>query len=163
MKILKNFKKFFTRLNVKKVKCKFLLVLFSCVIAFASGYIVTALYKRHVIQKTIEEMSLEEKVGQLFMFGFLGTEPDYYITEMIKERNVGGVILMAYNIESGDQLVTLTSSLQEMSKYPLFVGIDQEGGGVSRITFENLDNISQDEIKEKNLMLTKLLMREEKC
>ncbi len=81
----------------------------------------------------ISQMTLEEKVGQLFIFGFWGTEPDYYISKMIEERYIGGVILLGYNIGDTEELKILTNDLQEMSKTPLFISIDQEGGVVSRI------------------------------
>jgi len=81
----------------------------------------------------ISQMTLEEKVGQLFIFGFWGTEPDYYISKMIQERYIGGVILFGYNIGNEEELKSLTNDLQDLSKTPLFISIDQEGGVVSRI------------------------------
>lgn len=98
-------------------------------------------------EEILQSMTLEEKVGQLFILGFWGKEPDYYITKMIKERYIGGVILLGYNIDGEEQLKTLTSTLQSMSKYPLFISVDQEGGQVSRIWFEDTYNISQYEIE----------------
>jgi len=98
-------------------------------------------------EEILQSMSLEEKVGQLFILGFWGKEPDYYITKMIKDRYVGGVILLGYNIDGEEQLKTLTGTLQSMSKYPLFISVDQEGGQVSRIWFEDTYNISQYEIE----------------
>lgn len=79
------------------------------------------------------DMTIEEKVGQLFIFGFWGTEPDYYITKMIQERYIGGVILLSYNVKSKEQLIELNRNLQSLSKQKLFISTDQEGGTVSRI------------------------------
>ncbi len=101
-------------------------------------------------QTILEDMTLEQKVGQLFILGFWGKEPDYYITKMITERNVGGIILLGYNIDDEDQLKKLTSDLQDMSSTPLFISIDQEGGEVSRIRFEDTYNISQFDIRDEN-------------
>ena len=85
-------------------------------------------------EKLLTEMTLEEKVGQMFIMGFWGTEPDYYITKMIQERNIGGVILFKYNIQDSVQLTKLSSDLQTLSKkIPLLISIDQEGGVVSRL------------------------------
>lgn len=95
-------------------------------------------------------MTLEEKVGQLFILGFWGKEPDYYITKMIKERYIGGVILLGYNIDSEQQLKELTDDLQGMSKTPLFISVDQEGGEVARIWFEDTYNISQYDIEDES-------------
>jgi len=104
--------------------------------------------KRVDTEKILSEMTLEEKVGQLFIFGFWGKEPDYYITKMIRERYIGGVILLGYNIDSEEQVKKLTSTLQELSKTPLFVSVDQEGGEVARIWFEDTYNISQYDIED---------------
>lgn len=103
--------------------------------------------KRVDTEKILSEMTLEEKVGQLFIFGFWGKEPDYYITKMIRERYIGGVILLGYNIDSEEQVIKLTSTLQGLSKIPLFVSVDQEGGEVARIWFEDTYNISQYDIQ----------------
>jgi beta-N-acetylhexosaminidase len=85
----------------------------------------------------VEEMSVRELVGQMFVIGVGGTEPDYYVEKMIRERNIGGVLLFAHNMESEAQTRALTGALQELSvktepAIPLFVAVDHEGGAVSR-------------------------------
>jgi beta-N-acetylhexosaminidase len=85
----------------------------------------------------VEQMSLGEMVGQMFMIGMGGTEPDYYVNKMIRERNIGGVLLFGHNMKSEAQTGALTESLQELSmktepSIPLFIAVDQEGGEVSR-------------------------------
>lgn len=81
-------------------------------------------------------MSLREMVGQMFVVSVGGTEPDYYIEKMVRERNIGGVILFGYNMKSEGQVASLTRSLQDLSlrtepAVPLFVAVDQEGGEIS--------------------------------
>ena len=81
-------------------------------------------------------MSVEDMVGQMFVVSVGGTEPDYYIEKMVRERNIGGVILFGHNMKSGKQVRSLTRSLQELSMrtdppIPLFVAVDQEGGSVA--------------------------------
>lgn len=97
----------------------------------------------------LSQMTIEEKVGQMFLMGFWGTEPDYYITKMIKERHIGGVILFKYNVKDREQLIQLSENLQLLSeKVPLFISIDQEGGVVSRLGTEIVSEITaQSEIK----------------
>lgn len=80
-------------------------------------------------------MSVREMVGQMFVVGVGGTEPDYYIEKMVRERNIGGVLLFGYNMKSEEQVESLTGSLQKLSMetepaVPLFVAVDQEGGEI---------------------------------
>lgn len=80
------------------------------------------------------EMTSREKIGQLFMVGFLGTSVTTELASFIKEYKPGGVILFSRNLESVEQIVELTNDLQRCSpKSPLLISIDQEGGRVSRL------------------------------
>jgi beta-N-acetylhexosaminidase len=77
--------------------------------------------------------SLEERVGQMMAVGFEGlTAPDYLL-EWLAQGRAGTVILFARNVESPEQLAALTRSLHAAAKYPLLIGIDQEGGTVARL------------------------------
>lgn len=78
-----------------------------------------------------------DKIGQLFMVGFNGTTVSADLAAFIKEYKPGGVILFARNLESVEQIVTLTNDLQRCSPHsPLLISIDQEGGRVSRLPKE---------------------------
>ena len=90
------------------------------------------------IDTMIAEMTIEEKVGQLIMVGFEGTQANETIEAYIRERFVGGVVLFSRNIESPRQTAELTNQLQRLAgvtarQIPLFIGIDQEGGWVIRL------------------------------
>ncbi len=83
----------------------------------------------------VERMNVRDAVGQMLVVGMGGTEPDYYIEKMIRERNIGGVLLFGNNMQSEEQTKALTSALQESSMQtgpaiPLFVAVDHEGGEV---------------------------------
>jgi beta-N-acetylhexosaminidase len=79
-------------------------------------------------------MTPREKIGQLFMVGFLGTSVSPDVASFIKEYKPGGVILFSQNLESVEQIVDLTNALQACSPHsPLLISIDQEGGRVSRL------------------------------
>ena len=79
-------------------------------------------------------MTSREKIGQLFMVGFLGTSVTPDLASFIKEYKPGGVILFSRNLESVEQMVDLTNDLQACSPHsPLLISIDQEGGRVSRL------------------------------
>jgi beta-N-acetylhexosaminidase len=84
----------------------------------------------------LSEMSVRDMVGQMFVVSVGGTEPDYYIEKMVRERNIGGVILFGYNMKSERQVKSLTGSLQALSMktdpaVPLLVAVDQEGGEIA--------------------------------
>ena len=79
-------------------------------------------------------MTSRQKIGQLFMVGFLGTSVTPDLASFIKEYKPGGVILFSRNLESVEQMVELTNDLQACSPHsPLLISIDQEGGRVSRL------------------------------
>jgi beta-N-acetylhexosaminidase len=85
----------------------------------------------------IHNLSLDEKVGQLLVFGFeVGTINDHAIN-LIRKYKAGNVILFARNVDSPQQLFALTHDLQQLALkeigIPLFITIDQEGGMVTRI------------------------------
>lgn len=85
----------------------------------------------------ISTMSLEQKVGQMFLVGFQGTEISEGAAQMIREVRPGGIILFGRNIKTARQTSRLINHSQttatELYKVPLFVAVDQEGGVVSRI------------------------------
>lgn len=89
--------------------------------------------------KKLHELTLQEKVGQLLMVGFLGTtEVPAGMAELIRDYNLGGAIYFSRNVQSPEQLAHLSMELQELAKtssagLPLFISIDQEGGIVSRL------------------------------
>ena len=61
---------------------------------------------------TRKEMTSREKIGQLFMVGFMGTTVTAELASFIKEYKPGGVILFSRNLESVEQIVELTNDLQ---------------------------------------------------
>jgi beta-N-acetylhexosaminidase len=88
-----------------------------------------------VTEEVASELSVQDAVGQMFIVGMDGTEPNYYIEKMIRERNIGGVLLLGNNMESEEQTKALTDSLQRLSMetepaIPLFIAVDYEGGEV---------------------------------
>ena len=87
------------------------------------------------LAEQLAAMTVEEKVGQLLIGGFEGTEIGEQATRLVQEYQVGGLILYGRNIAGAGQLVTLTNGLKALNGdgIPLFLSIDQEGGGVDRM------------------------------
>jgi len=78
-------------------------------------------------------MTIDPRIAQRFTVGFDGlTAPDY-ILDWLQSGRIGGIILFARNVQSPEQLATLTRSLHEASETPILIGIDQEGGMVARL------------------------------
>jgi beta-N-acetylhexosaminidase len=73
------------------------------------------------------------QIGQLFVFGFEGYRAGEGILRLIRDYGIGGVILFSRNIETPRQTTELVQNLQAHSEIPLLIGIDQEGGIVSRL------------------------------
>lgn len=64
---------------------------------------------------SIDQLSLEQRVGQMFMCGFHGQHADEQIHQLIRDYHVGGVIYFRRNVESVDQLNRLSADLQAIA------------------------------------------------
>lgn len=89
----------------------------------------------------LNEMTLEEKVGQLLMVHFQGEESNEQSKILVQQVHVGGIIYYnwANGLHSPCQVRDLSNSLQQLAKknripIPLFIAVDQEGGVVTRLT-----------------------------
>jgi len=102
----------------------------------------------------IPEPALEAKIGQMIMVGFSGQYPDFnsQIVQELAEGIVGNVVLFGRNIGSIEQVRAMTTTLQGVSAHPVLIGIDQEGGWVSRLpgSFGISSNFSAQYLGERN-------------
>lgn len=93
----------------------------------------------------VSNLTLEQKIGQLFICGFHDLVPDDHIRNLIEEYHIGGVIYFRRNIDEMEQVTELSTSLQQMAKnsrnLPLWIAIDQEGGMVTRIDHKRMSRI----------------------
>lgn len=101
--------------------------------------------EEQMLDDYIAGMSLEEKVGQLFYVTVGNLEEPVYsdstdyrqlseeAAQTLKEYRPGGVILFGGNIVSDEQVTAFTRELQAASEIPLYIGVDEEGGTVSRL------------------------------
>ena len=89
------------------------------------------------IKDKINKMTMEEKLGQLVMVGLDGYSIDDNAKTLISTYKVSGFIFFSRNIESQQQSLELANSLkafnEENSNIPLLLGVDEEGGRVSRL------------------------------
>lgn len=93
------------------------------------------------VKTMLANMTLDEKIGQLFMVSLRTfnaaqslSAVDQETESAIDKYKVGGIILFAENINNIPQTTKLIDDMQRISEIPLFVAVDEEGGIVSRIT-----------------------------
>ena len=102
------------------------------------------------IEKQLKEMTLREKVGMMFFIRPEALDPEAYynsptdlktlslqaVNERMRETAakypMGGVTLYSNNIKNPAQLTSFIAELKALPSHPL-IGIDEEGGAVSRL------------------------------
>lgn len=100
--------------------------------------------KNEKIVAGLTDEELKEKIGQMILIGFRGSEvlKDSEIYKIIKDVKIGGVMLFDYdislakynrNIINPSQTKKLIFDLQKYSFSPLFIAVDVEGGNVNRL------------------------------
>lgn len=109
-------------------------------------------------QDLLSGLTLEQKVGQLFVVRPDALDPDQTaqqrddadadgVTALSDEMRqalarypVGGIVVFGKNLESPGQLTALLADFQAASAVPLFAAVDEEGGSVARLA--NADGFS---------------------
>ena len=80
----------------------------------------------------LNSMTLEEKVGQIFLAGSVGGD----LSEDIRVHHPGGYIFFGttFQNQTPDSIKSMLSRLQQTSKIPLLFADDEEGGTVVRVS-----------------------------
>lgn len=88
---------------------------------------------REKAEELLKTMTLEEKVGQIFL---VRCNPETAL-EDIEKYNIGGFILFYANIvnQTKESLASTLQSYQEASDIDLLIAIDEEGGTVNRLSW----------------------------
>lgn len=84
----------------------------------------------------IEELSLEEKIGQMFIVGLDTTNVKDKVETLILKYKVGGIMLYKKNYKNYEEMVEIINYIKKLNsknKVPLLIAIDQEGGRVNRM------------------------------
>lgn len=136
-----------------KIKYFMLSLVFACALVFSLGACVP---QEQMVQdqatKMLNNMSVEEKVGQLFSIrpealvkeftsaeienlsdadGLTKVTDDIIAT--MNKYHLGGLTLFSKNIIDPNQTLQLINNFQSNSKIKMFISVDEEGGIVSRI------------------------------
>ena len=84
------------------------------------------------LKKIVQEMTLEEKLGQIFLWSHVDADVEAGVAAM----QPGGLVLFAADVAemTGDQLREKLARIQSKAKLPLLMCVDEEGGTVVRVS-----------------------------
>lgn len=87
------------------------------------------------ITELLKNMTLEEKVSQLFMLrvDYFFTSPGDTVKAFAEHHEAGGYVLFKSNITTVEGTRALVDCIAENSAYPPFIAADEEGGAISRL------------------------------
>ncbi|MGC5771820.1 beta-N-acetylhexosaminidase [Paenibacillus pabuli] len=88
------------------------------------------------VQAQLDQLSLDEKIGQMILAGVQGTTLDAQAKHMITDQKVGGIIFYANNVSTLQGTAKFVQSIKDANRsnpVPIFMSVDQEGGKVSRM------------------------------
>lgn len=77
------------------------------------------------VEDTIQNMTLDEKIGQLF-FNMGSSRTEDYLKMTVEKYHIGGI---RYNPGTADEIYEQNRILQENSKIPLIIACNTENGG----------------------------------
>ena len=108
--------------------------------------------EQEIVESMLSSMTLEEKVAQMFFVtpeALTGVSPVTEAGELTESRfseyPVGGIIYFTENMISREQLSMMLKRMQEISEsrigLPVFLGVDEEGGRVSRLYESSVEDI----------------------
>ena len=82
-------------------------------------------------RKIVSKMTIEEKVGQLFLVRYNYSDVNY-----LSNFNPGGYLLFAKDFDnhSKESMNSEINEVKSKSKYPLVMAVDEEGGYVTRVS-----------------------------
>ncbi len=93
-----------------------------------------------MVEKIMENMTLSDMVYQMMFVtpeSITGVSPVTMAEETTKNsietQPVGGIVYFSPNIVNREQTKQMIANSQGYSKIPLFIGVDEEGGRVSRV------------------------------
>ncbi|CEN49810.1 Undefined Glycoside hydrolase (fragment) [Capnocytophaga canimorsus] len=107
------------------------------------------------VDSIYNKMTLDEKIGQLFMVSVfssqIGTKNTENIKELIKKYHIGGII---FSKGGPQRQAQLTNQYQAISKVPLFIAMDAEWGLAMRLdsTFAYPWNMTMGAVKNNQLI-----------
>jgi beta-N-acetylhexosaminidase len=87
---------------------------------------------------SLNQISIEQKIGQMIMVGIRGTHLNAEAMELTRNQitrgDIGGIIFFKHNIKNSRQFRIFVKSLKSLpADQPLLLAVDEEGGLVRRL------------------------------
>lgn len=99
-----------------------------------------------LVETSIADMPLEDKIAGLFIVTpesitgvTTATQAGNGTQEALNQYPVGGLIYFGQNILDEEQIKEMLSNTKSMSKYRIFLAVDEEGGSVSRVADSSVE------------------------
>ena len=97
------------------------------------------------IKEMLNNLTLEEKIGQMLFINYQKSDKlTNDLKDLITTIHPGGFILFKENLKDYTTAQNFINNLQNSSSIPMFIGIDEEGGRVDRLT--NIKNYTYSKI-----------------
>jgi beta-N-acetylhexosaminidase len=88
---------------------------------------------RQTVEHTLSGMTLDEKLGQLFLIESTYKTYSQDVDNMVVGMHAGAMIVYQQNITDWQQLHDMLATIQAHAAIPMLVTMDEEGGGVDRL------------------------------
>jgi beta-N-acetylhexosaminidase len=94
-------------------------------------------------EELLGRMSIDEKIGQILIFGFRGSSLGPQYEELLADGRLGNIKIFLRNVRSRHQMLELTdriASLTLLSRHgiPPFIATDMEGGTVNHVRYSGI-------------------------
>ena len=96
------------------------------------------------------ELTLEQKVGQMFIGGYHEENIINDQVELTQERQLGGIILMGVNVrtpELRNSSFDLINNIEVNSELPLIISVDEEGTVITRLSDQLNEQTPQSDLE----------------
>lgn len=88
----------------------------------------------NAVDRVLEKMTLPEKIGQMLVIQAADAVMPSWFANSLQTVQPGGVLFVQPNIGSPDQIAAYIEAIHTSGNHvPPFVGVDQEGGPVTRV------------------------------
>lgn len=97
------------------------------------SHLSTYLNTKTLVKMYLSRMTLDQKLGQLFMVQYWGDSYSADLETMLHDQYAGGVIMYGAQMNTLNQTKSDIAKMQQHAWMPLMISTDEEGGYVQRI------------------------------